>query len=127
MKAYAYFWLVLGLGLGLSAPVCAEDKDEDTIDFMEIVRNIKDPMVAREDMGELQVLNLTQRKGTINGYDYLFGPPVDPIRVKMLGSQGGALELLAEGMYIKVKYFETQGYRIALELEQIPIDHNLDN
>jgi hypothetical protein len=45
----------------------------------------------------------------------------------MLGSDGGALELLAEGMYIKVKFFETQGYRVALELEQIQIDHNLDH
>ena len=121
MKAIAYFLLVLGL----SAPVFAED--EEAVDFMEIVRNIKDPMVAREDMGELQMLNLTYRKGTINGYNYLLGPPVDPIRVKMLGSGGGALELLAEGMYIKVRYFETQGYRIALELEQIPVDHSIDH
>jgi hypothetical protein len=113
--------------LGLSVPVFAEGVDEDAVDFMEIVRNIKDPMVSREDMGELQMLNLTYRKGTINGYTYLFGPPVDPIRVKMLGSGGGALELLAEGMYIRVRYFETQGYRIALELEQIQIDHSLDH
>jgi len=121
MKIYA----VLLLMLGLAAPVFAED--EEIIDFMEIVRNIKEPIVARVDRGEMQELDLTQRRGIINGWRYLFGPSVDPIRVKMLGSGGGALELLAEGMYIKVKYFETQGYRIALELEQIPIDHSLDH
>ena len=123
MKAYIYLLLVFGL----SASVFAEDADEEIVDFMEIVRNIKEPTVAREDRGELQVLNLIYRRGTINGYTYLFGPRVDPIRVRMLHSGGGALELLAEGMYIKVKYFETQGYRIALELEQIPIDHSLDH
>lgn len=122
-----YLTILLMLGLAVPVPIFAEDVDEDVVDFMALVRNIKDPMVAREDRGELQMLNLTYRKGTINGYSYLFGPPVDPIRVKMLGSDGGALELLAEGMYIKVKFFETQGYRVALELEQIQIDHNLDH
>mgnify|MGYP006155090197 FL=1 len=123
MKAY----LAIMLMLGLAAPVFSEDMDDEAVDVMSIVRNIKNPTLAREDRGELQMLNLTYRKGTINGYTYLFGPPVDPIKVKMLGSSSGALELLAEGMYIKVEYFETQGYRIALELEQIPIDHSLDH
>jgi hypothetical protein len=45
----------------------------------------------------------------------------------MLGSEGGALELLAEGMYVRVAYFETQGYRIALGLEQIPVDPSLNH
>ncbi len=123
MKAYIYLLLVFGL----ASPVFAEDADDEAVDFMEIVRNIKDPIAAREDRGELQMLNLTHRKGMINGYTYLFGPAVDPIRVKMLGSQGGALELLAEGMYIKVMYFETQDHRIALELEQIPVDPSLNH
>ena len=94
---------------------------------MEIVGNVEESVAAREDSGELQMLNLSHRKGTINGYTYLFGPAVDPIRVKMLGSGGGALELLAEGMYVRVAYFETQGYRIALNLEQIPVDPSLNH
>ncbi len=123
MKLYIclllFFWL--------PSPAFAEDEDEEPVDFMEIVRNVQGSVAAREDRGELQMLNLSLRKGTINGYTYLFGPPVDPIRVKMLGSDGGALELLAEGMYIKVKYFKTQGYRIAFDLEQIPVDPSLNH
>lgn len=120
-----YICLLLSFGLLLS--LLAKGKDEEAVDFMEIIGNVEEPIAAREDRGELQMLNLSHRKGTINGYTYLFGPAVDPIRVKMLGSGGGALELLAEGMYVRVAYFETQGYRIALNLEQIPVDPSLNH
>ena len=120
-----YICLLLSFGLLLS--LLAKGKDEEAVDFMEIIGNVEESIAAREDRGELQMLNLSHRKGTINGYTYLFGPAVDPIRVKMLGSGGGALELLAEGMYVRVAYFETQGYRIALNLEQIPIDPSLNH
>lgn len=123
MKLHIYLLLFFGL----SSSLLAEDKGEEAVDFMEIVRNVKKSVAAREDRGELQILNLSHRKGTINGYTYLFGPAVDPIRVKMLGSKGGALELLVEGMYVRVAYFETQGYRIALNLEQIPVDPSLNH
>jgi len=123
MNLHIYLLLVFLL----SSSVLAQDNDEDVVDFMEIIRNVEESVAAREDRGELQMLNLSHRKGTINGYTYLFGPAVDPIRVKMLGSEGGALELLAEGMYVRVSYFETQGYRVALKLEQIPVDPSLNH
>ena len=123
MKPHIRLFLFVGLSLSL----LAKGKDEEAVDFMDIVGNVKESIAAREDRGELQMLNLSHRKGTINGYTYLFGPAVDPIRVKMLDSEGGALELLAEGMYVRVAYFETQGYRIALSLEQIPVDPSLNH
>ena len=123
MKPHIRLFLFVGLSLSL----LAKGKDEEAVDFMEIVGNVKESIAAREDRGELQILNLSHRKGTINGYTYLFGPAVDHIRVKMLGSEGGALELLVEGMYVRVAYFETQGYRIALNLEQIPVDPSLNH
>ena len=123
MKPHIRLFLFVGLSLSL----LAKGKDEEAVDFMEIVGNVKESIAAREDRGELQMLNLSHRKGTINGYTYLFGPAVDPIRVKMLDSEGGALELLAEGMYVRVAYFETQGYRIALSLEQIPVAPSLNH
>ncbi|MDA7773995.1 hypothetical protein N8993_07385 [Pseudomonadales bacterium] len=123
MKLHIRLLLFFGLLLSL----LAKGSDEEAVDFMEIIGNVEESIAAREDRGELQMLNLSHRKGTINGYTYLFGPVVDPIRVKMLGSEGGALELLAEGMYVRVAYFETQGYRIALRLEQIPVDPSLNH
>ena len=123
MKLHIRLLLFFGLLLSL----LAKGNDEEAVDFMEIIGNVEESIAAREDRGELQMLNLSHRKGTINGYTYLFGPAVDPIRVKMLVSGGGALELLAEGMYVRVAYFETQGYRIALNLEQIPVDPSLNH
>ena len=95
MKLHIRLFLFVGLSLSL----LAKGKDEEAVDFMEIVGNVKESIAAREDRGELQ----------------------------MLDSEGGALELLAEGMYVRVAYFETQGYRIALSLEQIPVDPSLNH
>ena len=58
MKLHIRLFLFVGLSLSL----LAKGKDEEAVDFMEIVGNVKESIAAREDSGELHriALNLEQ-------------------------------------------------------------------
>ena len=58
MKPHIRLFLFVGLSLSL----LAKGKDEEAVDFMEIVGNVKESVAAREDSGELHriALNLEQ-------------------------------------------------------------------
>ena len=91
--------ICLFLFFGLSLSLLAKGKDEEASTLWRLSEMLRNRLRPGKTRGELQ----------------------------MLDSEGGALELLAEGMYVRVAYFETQGYRIALNLEQIPVDPSLNH
>ena len=53
MKLHIRLFLLVGLSLSL----LAKGKNEEVVDFMGIVENVKESIAAREDRGELQMLD----------------------------------------------------------------------
>lgn len=79
------------------------------------------------DMGVLESIDLIQRTAIVNGFRYTVGSAVNPVRVKMLGSNAGALELLSSGMHVRVTYRETPDQRIGMAIEQIKKHPEMDH
>jgi|AntAceMinimDraft_12_1070368.scaffolds.fasta_scaffold55686_2 hypothetical protein len=79
------------------------------------------------DAGRLQSVDLDRRRVIVNGYEYQAGTDMTAVEVKMLGSSVGALELLAEGMYVHVEYRQLRGKRISIAIRQLEVDRRLDH
>lgn len=79
---------------------------------------------ARTTEGVIHTIDLATRKAVIGGYTYYFGPPdmSVPTKVKLFGTQYGAVELLEPGMKVKVVYGDTGRIRIALQVEELADD-----
>jgi hypothetical protein len=81
-----------------------------------------DEVEERSTTGKIEALDLAERKGTIGGYRYYFGPSTlsTPLRVRLLGRDFGSLQLLENGMDVRVYYFSAPSeHRIAIEIIQI--------
>jgi hypothetical protein len=83
--------------------------------------------LAGSDEGPLQSIDLARRRLIINGYEYRVGTDMSAVKVRMLGSAGGALELLTEGMYVHIEYRQVRGGRIGVAIQQIAVDRRMDH
>jgi hypothetical protein len=79
------------------------------------------------DEGRLQAVDLVRRILIINDYEYHVGADMNAVEVKMLGSSAGALELLVEGMYVRVEYRQVRGRRLSMAIQQLQADRRMDH
>lgn len=111
-------WIVVGLLMGLASlsamPALAASS------LQEKLSNVKQPLVARTDQGVIRSIDLEKRTVMIGGFLYEFGPRTSPVKVTMLNSSAGAVELLRTGMKVEVEYLDLDTSRLALSLTQLP-------
>ena len=76
---------------------------------------------TQQRIGELHKINIAARTAIISGYRYSFSglKGYDRPKVKMLGSNFGAFEMLRPGMRIRLKYHLSQYSRVVVEAEQV--------
>jgi hypothetical protein len=79
------------------------------------------------DEGRLQSVDLARRSVVINGYRYQVSTGRSAVEVSMLGSSAGAMELLVEGMYVRVEYRQVRGGRISTAIQQLKVDRRMDH
>ena len=127
MKMGARWIVVLALALPMMSvgqPVDTPDHRAPTVSqeptLEQLIRNRKGPIRARKDRGVVHAIDLDQRTGEISGYSYHFGPPAYDLKVTLLGSSYGALELLEPGMKVEVVYGDFGSSRLAFSIEQLP-------
>ncbi len=89
--------------------------------YFTIVNSMENNVPQRVGYGRIQEIDLTQRTIIISGFKYLLGPSTidKPLEVRMMGTNHGALELLAADMFVEVHYLPTSSYRIAKLMTQI--------
>jgi hypothetical protein len=91
------------------------------------ITRLEKPLRARTTRGIIRTLDLDARKGVIGGYEYHFGPPTFALKVTMLNSGGGALELLQPGMKVEVVYGDFGTARIAASIKQLADSENVEH
>jgi hypothetical protein len=99
------------------------------VTYEELLEKVDEPMRVVKTKGIVRAINLTERTGEISGYTYHFGPAVEetPVKVKLYGRDYGAVELLTPGMKVEVVYFEPGGGRIAVRIEELHPDEEIDH
>jgi len=102
-------FLVLGFAMAVSVPAQ---------DFNRAGQFAEWPKLTS---GVISNINLAKRTVNINAVRYLLPPATaaNPLRVKMLGTNHGALELLENGMTVSVSYEMAGKSRAAIEIVQI--------
>lgn len=91
------------------------------VSYFAIVDSMDSNVPERVGNGRIQAIDLAQRTIVISGFKYYLGPStIDrPLEVRMMGTDHGALELLAVNMFVEVHYLPTSSYRIAKMMTQI--------
>jgi len=91
------------------------------VDYFTIAASIEKNVSQRAANGRIQEIDRIERTIVVGGVKYFYGPAtiVDPLQVRMLGVDYGAVELLRVGMFIEVHYLPSETYRIAKALTQI--------
>ncbi|MEO2175586.1 MAG: cadherin repeat domain-containing protein [bacterium] len=91
------------------------------VDYFTIVNSIDNNVSQRAANGRIQEIDGIERTIVVGGIKYFYGPATiaDPLRVRMLGVDFGALELLRVGMFVEVHYLPGGTYRIAKAMIQI--------
>ncbi len=107
--------------IGLVAVLAWGTAGAQEVDLRKELTAMGETRKARTTEGVIHELDLGARSAVIGGYTYVFGPPNMPIpvKVKMYGSNYGAIELLQTGMKVKVIYGDTGNMRVALQIEQL--------
>jgi len=74
----------------------------------------------------IRSIDLDTRTGVIGGYAYQFGSAVQPVKVTMYNASTGALELLQPGMKVEVVYVDTDTTRLAISIQQLAQDEDVE-
>ena len=95
---------------------------QTAVDYDSILDSIEEAVPERLTTGTIESIDLGGRKAIISGFEYHFGPATEaqPLKVRMLGRDFGALEMLAPGMDVEVSFFQSPaGDRVGTILTQI--------
>ena len=111
-------WILVSLLMGLASLPAMPASAASSL--QEKLSNVKKPLVARTDQGVLRSIDLEKRTAMIGGFLYDFGPQTYPIKVTMLNSSAGAVELLRKGMKVEVEYLDLGTSRLAVSITQLP-------
>ncbi|MFT4677000.1 MAG: hypothetical protein ACJAX5_002079 [Patiriisocius sp.] len=121
-------YLIVAVVLLTSYGVWAEEElpeltqNVSQVDFDSILDSIDGTVEERTTTGTIGRIDLSGRTAIIDGILYHFGPSTDqaPLKVRLLGRDFGALEMLSVGMDVEVIYFKgPAGDRIGNVLNQI--------
>lgn len=92
-----------------------------------IMENVKTPMMATSTRGVINSINLDNRTAIIGGLKYQFGPPEFPVKVTLLNSVPGSIQMLRPGMKVRVLYGALESYRIVGAIQQLPKSARVEN
>lgn len=108
----------------VSAPLYGED-----MTFEEVMATFDGTVKARRDEGLIHSINYSNRTGIIGGHKYWFGQQFSeiPLKVKLLNSDTGAFELLEPGMKVSVTYGDSGRARVAVIVEQLAFDADIEH
>ena len=104
------------LALVFSSGAVAEQSNYHTV-----LDSIGSSVNHRVEKGRIQSIDMIGRTMVVSGFKYLLGPATieEPLKVSMMGSGHGALELLKRNMFVEVQYLPSSTYRIARVISQI--------
>jgi hypothetical protein len=94
--------------------------------FNELLNSMGEPVSTRFEDGVIVEIDLVNRIIQISGYDYHVSPPFgeNVTEISLYGTSFGSFELLSVGMKVQVGYLELGRARVAMMINEI--DPNLE-
>ena len=122
--------VVMSLFLAAGNQVFGGEQDDvsDSMHFVAPEDMDDGAVMARTTRGVIHAIDLAKRMARISGYIYEFGSPDDPatVGIKMYDSDFGAFEMLRPGMKVEVVYGDADDIRIAVRLQQLADDADME-
>lgn len=94
--------------------------------FDELLDSMDEPISSRFESGVISNIDLVNRTIQISGYEYHVSPAFgeNVTEISLYGTTFGALELLTAGMKVEVEYLDLERARIAIVIQEL--DPNLE-